>query len=199
VLDFTTPAAALEYARICTKLKKPIVIGSTGFNKTQQAELEDMAKRNTIFMSANMSWGVAVSNHLAKIAASMLSHEEFDCDILETHHRYKQDAPSGTALMLGHTIATARGIELQDALYSADQGRRPEGKIGFASLRSGGTIGHHEASFNSQSESIKITHIASDRSVFAAGALRVTRWVTYATPWPGRIYSMQDIMQTYRK
>jgi 4-hydroxy-tetrahydrodipicolinate reductase len=194
ILDFTNAESAINYARLCEKLRKPIIIGSTGFDDKQFQELAQIAQRNVVFVSANMSWGVAVLNYLVRLAAGKFDAGEFDCDILEVHHRHKQDAPSGTALMLGRSVAQVHEAALNEVMKLDANGAKSLGQIGFASLRGGGVFGDHTVSFSSTDEVISIGHRALNRMVFARGALKVVRWVMQANLQPGRIYSMDDVV-----
>lgn len=189
VIDFSNPASAIGFARVCAASGKAFISGTTGFGLSQQKELEELAKRIPIFISANMSIGIAKFSQVLKIASKVLSGD-YDVEILEMHHNQKADAPSGTAKMLGKTVAEACGLNL-DEVSSLDRNhKRNKAEIGFASIRGGGIIGEHHVIFAGESDVITLSHKAISRSQFAHGALSVAHWIT--TQPAGRVYGMDD-------
>lgn len=195
IIDFSTPEASVALAKACTEAGGPaLVIGSTGLAPEQEAEIEAAAEKIAIVMSGNFSLGVNILIGLVEHAALRLDARDWDIEVLETHHRRKVDAPSGTALMLGEAAANGRGrdlAELQSAPYDGITGPREPGKIGFASLRAGGVIGEHTVMFASEDEMLTLSHSAIDRSLFAKGAVAAAAWVRNRRPG---LYDMQDVL-----
>ena len=195
IIDFSTPEASVALARACAEADGPaLVIGSTGLSPEQLAEIEVAADKIAIVMSGNFSLGVNILIGLVEHAALRLDARDWDIEVLETHHRRKVDAPSGTALMLGEAAANGRGrdlSELQSAPYDGITGPREPGKIGFASLRAGGVIGEHTVMFASEDEMLTLSHSAIDRSLFAKGAVAAAAWVRNRRPG---LYDMQDVL-----
>ena len=195
VIDFSTPEASVDLARRAAEQGAPaLVIGSTGFSPEQEAELDRAAERIAIVKSGNFSLGVNILIGLVEHAALRLDARDWDIEVLETHHRRKVDAPSGTALMLGEAAANGRGRdlkELRSAPYDGITGPRETGKIGFASLRAGGVIGDHTVMFASEDEMLTLSHSAMDRSLFAKGAVAAAAWVRNRRPG---LYDMQDVL-----
>ena len=195
VIDFSTPEASVALARQAAERGGPaLVIGSTGLTPEQEAEIEAAADKIAIVMSGNFSLGVNILIGLVEHAALRLDARDWDIEVLETHHRRKVDAPSGTALMLGEAAANGRGrdlAELQSAPYDGITGPREPGKIGFASLRAGGVIGEHTVMFASEDEMLTLSHSAIDRSLFAKGAVAAAAWVRNRRPG---LYDMQDVL-----
>ncbi len=193
VLDFTAPAASIEYAGLCAQTRAVHVIGTTGFTQEQLGALEPAARHAVIVQAGNMSLGVNLLTVLTRKVAAALG-EDFDIEVVEMHHRHKVDAPSGTALMLGEAAAEGRGVELPAV---ADRGRdgltgpRQAGAIGFAALRGGDVVGEHDVIFAAPGERIVLRHIATDRAIFARGALRAALWGQDRKP--GR-YDMTDVL-----
>jgi len=195
IIDFSTADASVELAQICAERGGPaLVIGSTGLTPEQDAEILKAAEKIAIVRSGNFSLGLNILIGLVEHAAQRLDSQDWDIEILETHHRRKVDAPSGTALMLGEAAANGRDVDL-DAVRAAPwdgiTGPRESGKIGFASLRAGGVIGEHTVLFASDDESVTLSHSAIDRSLFAKGAVAAAAWVR--TRPPG-LYDMQDVL-----
>lgn len=193
-MDFSQPAAtlaaldALKHTQV-----RAAIIGTTGFDDTGERAIRDAAKQLAIVHAGNFSIGVNVLTALARIASERLG-PDWDIEILETHHRHKTDAPSGTALMLGEAAAQGRGAKLSELRahpYDGPDAKRSEGMIGFSSRRSGGVIGEHEMTFASDKEIITLGHTALERSVFAEGAVRAAIWV--ADKAPG-LYGMDDVL-----
>jgi len=193
VLDFTTPAATVAHAALAAEAGLVHVIGTTGFAPEHLAELSAAARRATLVRAGNMSLGVNLLTVLTRQIAAALD-EEFDVEIVEMHHNRKIDAPSGTALMFGEAAASGRGVSLSNA---ADRGRdgqtgaRAKGAIGFAALRGGDVVGEHEVIFAGPGERITLRHIATDRMLFARGAVKAALWARDKTPGE---YSMIDVL-----
>lgn len=192
-IDFTLPAASLVHARACLGRSVPIVIGTTGHDPVARAELAKIAGSIPVVMAPNMSLGVNLLFKLAELAARALD-ETYDAEIFEAHHRYKVDAPSGTALGLGRAVAQGRGTSLEKVAVHARHGAtgsRPAGAIGFSVLRGGDIVGDHRVVFAGPGEQIELAHHAQDRSGFARGALAAARWVVGRPPG---MYSMLDVL-----
>jgi 4-hydroxy-tetrahydrodipicolinate reductase len=193
VLDFTTPAASLEAAELSAQARIVHVIGTTGFAAGDEAKIEAAARHATIVKSGNMSLGVNLLAVLVEQAARALD-EGFDIEILEMHHKHKVDAPSGTALLLGHAAAVGRGIALsENSVRSRDghTGERPPGSIGFAALRGGSIAGDHTVIFAGAGERLELTHRAQDRQIFARGAIAAALWGQGRGPG---LFSMRDVL-----
>lgn len=195
VIDFSTPEASVELAQACAGRGGPaLVIGSTGLTRDQDDAILESSARIAIVRSGNFSLGVNILIGLVEHAAQRLDARDWDIEVLETHHRRKADAPSGTALMLGEAAAGGRGQDLADVRtgpYDGITGERVAGKIGFASLRAGGVIGEHTVLFASEDETLTLSHSAIDRSLFARGAVVAAAWVRRRPPG---LYDMQDVL-----
>ncbi|MEO0450272.1 MAG: 4-hydroxy-tetrahydrodipicolinate reductase [Pseudomonadota bacterium] len=193
-IDFTIPAATLSALNaLKTAGGGAAVIGTTGFNAAQEAEIVQASHELAIVKAGNFSLGVNLLEALVKQAAARLG-SDWDIEIAEAHHRHKVDAPSGTALMLGEAAASGRGEPLKNlkaAPYDGPSAKREAGKIGFSVTRTGGVIGAHEVSFGSEMEVVSLRHTALDRAVFAHGAIKAAEWV--ATQPPG-LYDMSDVL-----
>ncbi|MBN9020066.1 MAG: 4-hydroxy-tetrahydrodipicolinate reductase [Rhizobiales bacterium] len=193
VLDFTVPAATVGFAEIAAQARIVHVIGTTGLSADQEAAIDAAARHAVVVKSGNMSLGVNLLAGLVRQAARALD-ADFDIEILEMHHRHKIDAPSGTALLLGQAAAEGREITLADhsvRVRDGHTGARPRGSIGFATLRGGSVAGDHSVLFAGEGETITLSHHASDRAIFARGAVKAARWA--AGRKPGR-YSMADVL-----
>jgi 4-hydroxy-tetrahydrodipicolinate reductase len=193
ILDFSTPAATVEFAALAAQARIAHVIGTTGLTAGDLARISAAARHAAIVRSGNMSLGVNLLAALTRRVARALG-EDFDIEIVEMHHRMKVDAPSGTALLLGEAAAEGRGISLSERstrVRDGYTGPRRVGDIGFASLRGGTVIGDHVVMFAGESERIELTHRAVDRSVFARGALRAALW---AHGRKAGLYSMADVL-----
>ena len=193
VIDFTIPVASLALAGLAARAGKVHIIGTTGFSAADDARIAEAAKSAVIVKSGNMSLGVNLLAALTKRVAKTLD-SSFDIEILEMHHNRKIDAPSGTALMLGRAAAEGRGIDLAThSVRSRDghTGARNPGDIGFATLRGGTVVGEHTVMFAGPDERIELTHKASDRMIFARGALHAALW---ARGKPPGLYSMMDVL-----
>jgi 4-hydroxy-tetrahydrodipicolinate reductase len=193
VIDFSAPAASLALARAAADAGIALVIGTTGFSASEDAEIAALAKRVAVVKSGNMSLGVNLLANLVREAARRLG-PDYDIEIVEAHHRAKVDAPSGTALMLGAAAAGGRGIDLGvNAIRGRDglSGERSRGAIGFASVRGGGIVGDHEVMFAGEGEVIALAHRAIDRGLFAKGALTAAMW---SAGKPAGLYGMADVL-----
>lgn len=193
VIDFTAPAVTVAHAELAAGTGTAHVIGTTGLDAAQEAQLAESAKTAPILYAPNMSVGVALVARLTELAAASLG-PEFDIEVLEMHHRHKVDAPSGTALALGKAAAAGRGIDLEanaDRVRDGQTGPRGEGRIGFATLRGGEVIGEHTVIFAGAGERIEIAHKAGDRRLFASGAVRAALWLRGK---PSGLYSIQDTL-----
>jgi len=180
LIDFTRPEGTLAHLAICRELGVNVVIGTTGFTPAQKAEIATHAEQIAIVMAPNMSVGVNVALKLLEVAARALD-EGFDVEIVETHHKHKVDAPSGTALRMGEVVAAARGRRFEEcAVYArhGETGERRPGSIGFASLRGGDVVGDHSVVFAGSGERIEITHRSSSRANYAEGSLRAARFLS---------------------
>lgn len=193
LIDFTTPAAAMDHAALASIHKKKLVVGTTGLTSIEQAALKTAAKDTAVLYSANMSLGVNLLAALIEQTAAKLD-AEYDIEIFEAHHRHKVDAPSGTALLLAEAAAKGRGIKLNEALIPArvgDIGARPSGAIGLSVFRGGDIVGEHTVTFAAMGERLELAHKASDRALFAKGAMRAAVWMKEAKPG---LYSMRDVL-----
>lgn len=193
-IDFTRPTVTLAALDGLTSSSvKTVVIGTTGFSSQDEEALARHAERFAIVKAGNFSLGVALLSALTQIAAEKLG-DGWDIDIFEAHHRNKIDAPSGTALMLGDAAAEGRGSALealQSPPYYGPEAKREAGKIGFASSRTGDVIGEHEVRFGSDTELIKLSHMALNRRVFAEGAIKAAEW---ASDQPPGHYGINDVL-----
>jgi 4-hydroxy-tetrahydrodipicolinate reductase len=192
-VDFSLPQCTALHAEACRDRGVPLLVGTTGFGPQARAVLEAVAERVAVLLAPNTSVGVAVLSRLAELAAAALG-EDYDTEISEAHHRMKRDAPSGTALALGEAIAGTRGRQLADlAVYDrhGSPGPRKPGSIGFSVLRAGDIVGEHTLTFASQGERLELTHRATDRMVFARGALRAAEWLIGRPPG---LYGMRDVL-----
>ncbi len=193
VIDFTAPEATLEFAALAAQARCVHVIGTTGMSDEQIAALEPASRHAVIVRAGNMSLGVNLLVQLTKKVAAALD-EDFDIEIIEGHHHHKVDAPSGTALMLGEAAAEGRGVNLADV---SDRGRdgitgaRKRGDIGFHAIRGGDIVGEHDVLFAAPGERIVLRHLASDRAIFARGALKAALWGQGKTPGQ---YDMVDVL-----
>jgi 4-hydroxy-tetrahydrodipicolinate reductase len=193
LVDFTIPAASVQFAALAAKHGKVLICGTTGFTVEQDAQIQAAAKSAVIVKSGNFSLGVNLLASLVRKAAAALD-ADFDIEIVEMHHNKKIDAPSGTALMLGVAAAEGRGIDLASASERGRDGHtgaRAHGAIGFASLRGGTVVGEHSAVFAGPCERLVLGHIAEDRALFANGALKAALW---ARSHPPGLYSMADVL-----
>ena len=193
VIDFTAPAATVAHSELTAQARAVHVIGTTGFSSDDLAKFKAAARHAVIIRAGNMSLGVNLLTRLTEKVAEALD-ADYDIEVIEAHHRHKVDAPSGTALMLGEAAAKGRGIRLEDA---SDRGRdgitgaRERGSIGFSAIRGGDIVGEHDVMFAADGERIILRHMASDRSVFARGALKAALWGQGRDPGE---YDMMDVL-----
>ena len=193
IIDFTVPDCTLEILKIAAKLKKKIVIGTTGFNKNQENEIKNFSKKIPILKAGNMSLGVNLLMYLTEIASKSLN-DEYLSKIFEVHHKHKKDYPSGTALMLGKGIADGKNKNLYNLIGKKFLNKKsfPYGKkINFNSIRKGEIIGEHEVKFSSGKEIITLNHEAFDRALYSDGALTAAKWLMKKRPG---LYSMRDLL-----
>jgi 4-hydroxy-tetrahydrodipicolinate reductase len=193
IVDFTNPEASLSYLRASAKKVVPIVIATTGFSPTQVADIKRLSKRVPTLVSANMSLGVNVLVSLLGKAAQMLG-DDYDVEIIEAHHRFKKDAPSGTALALGRSVADALGRDLDKVGINGRKGivgERSKNEIALLSVRAGDIVGEHTVIFGGIGERLEFIHRAHSRDTFARGAIRAAQWL--AKQKTG-LYSMQDVL-----
>ena len=194
VLDFTAPAASIEFAGYVAQARIVHVLGTTGLSDEDKAAISAAARHATIVQSGNMSLGVNLLALLVEQAARALSAEDFDIEVLEMHHRHKVDAPSGTALLLGEAAAAGRGIALAGndvRVRDGHTGARRAGSIGFATLRGGSVPGDHSVILAGNGETITLAHHAQDRAIFARGAVKAALWARGRKPG---LYSMRDVL-----
>jgi len=178
VIDFTLPDGTESLVEAALKSPKPLVIGTTGLSKHQQNLLIEAAKEMPILYATNMSLGVAVLNKLAYMASKILN--DFDAEIVEMHHRYKKDAPSGTALTLAEHVAKARGLDLDKVRVSGRDGNigeRTKDEIAVMALRGGDIVGRHTLGLYNDGEFIELNHTATSRDTFAKGAIKAAKWL----------------------
>ena len=194
MIDFTLPSVIESNLAWCVDNNMPIVIGTTGLNDSQLNALDEAAKHIPIVFAANYSVGVNLMLSLVRQAASVLG-ETADIEITEAHHRFKQDAPSGTAMAIGEAIADELGRDLKSCAVYGREGKEPErdqGTIGFATIRAGDIVGEHTALFADIGERLEITHKASSRLTFAKGAVHAAKWLYGKQPG---LYSMVDVLE----
>jgi 4-hydroxy-tetrahydrodipicolinate reductase len=192
VIDFTSAEASLEHARICAERGVPLVVGSTGFSADAKAKVARCAEKIPVVMSPNMSVGVNLVIKTASELARVLG-DSFDVEIIETHHRTKKDAPSGTALRMAEEVAAAlgRGSSELRLTRQGQIGERPRKEIGVQTLRGGDVVGEHTIFFFGDGERVELSHRATSREQFARGAVRAARWVIAQ---PHGLYDMQDVL-----
>lgn len=193
VIDFTAPAATVAFAGRAADAGIVHVIGTTGMTDADIAQLDAPSRRAVIVRAGNMSLGVNLLTQLTRKVAAALD-ADFDIEVIEAHHRHKVDAPSGTALMLGEAAAEGRGVSLADVRDSGRDGitgARKRGDIGFTAIRGGDIVGEHDVMFAADGERITLRHVASDRSVFARGALKAALWGQGKAPGA---YDMVDVL-----
>ena len=193
IIDFTIPKCTFEILKIAFKLKKRVVIGTTGFSRSQENLIKKYSKKIPILMAGNMSLGVNLLMYLTEIASKSLN-ENYLSKILEVHHKHKKDYPSGTALMLGKGIADGKGKNLYSLIGKKFLNKKSfpyEKKINFNSLRRGEIIGEHEVKFSSGKEIITLSHEAFDRALYSDGALTAAKWLMKKKPG---LYSMRDLL-----
>ncbi len=193
VIEFTTPEATLEHVKLASQKNVSIVIGTTGFSQEQLAEIKKLSRRTRILISPNMSLGVnLLVSLLGKVAKTL--GEDYDVEIVEAHHRFKKDAPSGTALALGQAVADALKKDLDKVAVSGRKGivgERQKSEIALLSVRAGDIVGDHTVIFGGLGERLEFIHRAHNRETFARGAIRAAQWLVKKK---NGLYSMQDVL-----
>ena len=193
VIDFTAPQSTVDLSALAAQARTAHVIGTTGLDDAQEDAVRKAARHTPVVLAPNMSVGVNLLLDLVERVSAVLD-ERFDIEIVESHHRHKADAPSGTALALGRAAAAGRRVDLDTAAVRGRDGitgARPPGGIGFAVLRGGDIVGDHTVMFAGEAERIELSHRATDRAVFARGAVHAARW---AHGRPPGLYSMRDVL-----
>jgi 4-hydroxy-tetrahydrodipicolinate reductase len=193
IIDFTVPRCTLDILKIASKLKKRVVIGTTGFTQKEEALIKSFSKKIPILKAGNMSLGVNLLMYLTEIASKSLN-DEYLSKVFEVHHKHKKDYPSGTALMLGKGIADGKNKNLYSLIGNKFLNKKkfPYGKkINFNSIRKGEIIGEHEVTFTNRKETIKLNHEAFDRALYSDGALTAAKWLINKKPG---LYSMRDLL-----
>ena len=193
IIDFTIPKCTLEVLRIASKLKKKVVIGTTGFTKKEEILIKRYSKKISILKAGNMSLGINLLMYLTEIASRSLD-EKYLTKVFEVHHKYKKDYPSGTALMLGKGIAVGKNKDFYKLIGKKLLNKKsfPYGKkINFSSLRKGKVVGEHEVKFSNGKEVITLNHEAFDRTLYSEGALAAAKWLINKKPG---LYSMRDLL-----
>ena len=193
VIDFTSPEATLGFSKLAAQARAVHVIGTTGMTEEQISQLEPASRHAVLVRAGNMSLGVNLLVQLTKKVAAALD-EDFDIEVIEAHHHHKVDAPSGTALMLGEAAAEGRGVKLSEVSDSGRDGitgARKRGDIGFSAIRGGDIVGEHDVLFAAAGERIVLRHMATDRAIFARGALKAALWGQGKAPGE---YDMLDVL-----
>ena len=193
LIDFTRPEASIDYLNFCIKSNTSYVLGTTGFNEEQKKIIKNASEKIAICFAPNMSVGVNLLIALVEQAASILEND-FDIEIIEAHHRYKVDAPSGTALRLGEAVAQATKRNLkQNGVFHREGNMPPRNisDIGFSTIRGGDIVGDHTVLFAGEGERIELTHKASNRSTFAKGALRASKFIS---KYDHGLFDMADVL-----
>jgi 4-hydroxy-tetrahydrodipicolinate reductase len=193
LIDFTRPEPTLANLAVCRRAGRRMVIGTTGFSTAQKAQITDAGRDIALVFAPNMSIGVNLCLKLLDMAARVLG-DTVDIEVIEAHHRHKVDAPSGTALRMGEVVAAALGRELKDcAVYGREghTGERMRKTIGFETIRAGDIVGNHTVMFAGSGEIVEITHKATSRMTFAAGAMRAAGWLQSR---PAGLFDMQDVL-----
>ena len=193
VIDFTAPEATLGFSKLCAQARAAHIIGTTGMSDAQIAQLEPASRHCPIVRAGNMSLGVNLLTQLTRQVARALD-ADFDIEVIESHHHHKVDAPSGTALMLGEAAAEGRGVDLaqvRDSARDGITGARRRGDIGFSAIRGGDIVGEHDVMFAGAGERIILRHVATDRGIYARGALKAALWAQ--DKGPGQ-YNMMHVL-----
>ena len=192
LIDFSSAEAATEWVDVCRECNVPLILGTTGLTESAQAAVADAAGKIAIMQAANMSVGVNVLLQLVAQAARLLG-PEYDIEVAETHHRFKKDAPSGTAIALAKSICKALGKEYGETAVLGRGGMCPrkKGEIGMHALRVGDTVGEHSVHFGNLGETITLSHSAHTRDTFVHGALRAAQWIVGKKPG---LYTMRDVL-----
>lgn len=194
IIDFTAPESTLACARLAAEYGVAHVIGTTGLTQQDRNQLAELARKTVIVQSNNMSIGINLLAGLVERVAN-ITDKNWDIEIVEMHHRNKVDAPSGTALLLGESVAKGRNLVLAEVARKSrdgNTGARKEGEIGFATLRGGSVVGDHTVIFATEGERIELSHKAENRNIFANGAIRAALWTKGRSP--GKLYSMKDVL-----
>jgi 4-hydroxy-tetrahydrodipicolinate reductase len=192
-VDFTAPQASLEFIKVLAEAGRPMVLATTGFKKAELELIDEAAKKIPVVFASNYSVGVNVMWKLLK-EATRLMKEDYDIDIVESHHRYKKDAPSGTAVTCAQVILAEKGLDYDSNVVFGREGRendRPRNQIGMLSVRGGGVVGEHTVIYASDEDRIEIKHTAFSRESLAAGSLKAARFLTGKKPG---LYSMSDVL-----
>jgi 4-hydroxy-tetrahydrodipicolinate reductase len=193
LIEFSVPEATLAHLELVATEGARAVIGTTGFSAAQRQHIADLGRRAAIMLAPNMSVAVNVAYQALTLIAKALG-DDYDVEITEIHHRFKKDAPSGTALEMARVVAAGLGRDLEKVGVYGRQGltgERTQKEIGVMSLRSGDVVGEHTVSFGTLGERLELTHRAHSRDTFARGALRAARWIANKSPG---LYSMQDVL-----
>jgi 4-hydroxy-tetrahydrodipicolinate reductase len=192
VIDFSAPVATQKLLEAALENPKPLVIATTGLNDHQKNLMIEVSKKAPVLYATNMSLGVAILNKLVAMVSEKL--RDFDIEIVEQHHRWKVDAPSGTALTLAESCAKARGLDLKDVMVtgrSGHVGARSKDEIGVFAVRGGDVVGRHTVGFYNDGEFLELNHTATSRETFARGALKVAKWIVNQNPG---LYSINDAL-----
>jgi len=192
VIDFSAPVATQGVLEASVENPKPLVIATTGLNDHQQNLMLEVSKKAPVLYATNMSLGVAILNKLVAMVSEKL--KDFDIEIVEQHHRYKVDAPSGTALTLAESCAKARGLDLKEVMVtgrSGHVGARTKDEIGVFAVRGGDVVGRHTVGFYNEGEFLELNHTATSRETFARGAIKVSKWIVNQQPG---LYSINDAL-----
>ncbi len=192
IIDFTLPEGTEALLEALLAQPKPLVSGTTGLNEHQQNLMRELSKKAPVLYATNMSLGIAILKRLVAITSEKL--RDFDIEIVEMHHRYKKDAPSGTALTLGEYAAKARGLELDKVRVSGRDGNigeRKKDEIGIFALRGGDIVGRHTVGFYNDGEYVELNHTATSRDTFAKGAIKAAKWVVSQEPG---LYTIDDCL-----
>ncbi len=194
VIDFSSPASTLTALNICRNINIPCVIGTTGFNQKQRDQIVSASSDIAILLASNMSLGANLLFHLTSRCADLLG-SGFDVEIIETHHHYKKDAPSGTALSLRDAIKTSETYKNYHEIYGRQgtPGKRPINEVGIHTIRGGDVVGDHTVLFLGNGERLELTHKASSRHCFATGALRAALFLAEGPKKP-KMYNMKDVL-----
>jgi 4-hydroxy-tetrahydrodipicolinate reductase len=191
VIDFSVPAAAEKILDVCLEKRIPLVLATTGFNDAQKSKIRDAAKQVPLLWSPSMSLAVNLTMKLAELAGTVLKDRDADVEILERHHRFKEDAPSGTALKFGQIISGAMGQTTASHGREGRPGQRPHGEIGYHAIRVGDNPGEHTIIFGMLGETIELTVRASNRDCYATGALPAAKFLVGKKPG---LYGMNDVL-----
>jgi len=192
VIDFSFRDVTPALAKLCAQKNKPLIIGTTGHTSEQRSQILEDTKNIAVVWAGNYSVGVNLLNYLTKIAATVLN-DSYDVEIVEMHHHFKKDAPSGTAEKLKQVVCEARGVGEDKVCYGRHGmvGERPVGEIGVHALRGGSVVGDHTVMFAADGERVELVHKAADRKIFANGALRAAKWALTAK---AGLYGMEDVL-----